>query len=209
LQFKEPENWSSEEIVARDDRGGGDEGGAERAAEMAAPRHVLLDRHDRAEPEHPADVAGADNKHQQHQCPAATDAIEPVIEAEPPGAAPRARPLPALGDKSERRAAFIEAAVFEAAELEEAGEGKDRRSDGPAVQHEPVRLPHAGMEGGVEEMRSLYDVYDKLFWGNNLPAMTPPGERFVPTWSAEELEALAALLSAGFAMLSSSMQNAP
>src|ERR1051325_9642836 len=120
---------------------------------MAAPRHVLLDRYDRAEPEHPADIAGADDKHQQHQRPAATDAINPVIEAEPPGAAPRARPLPALGNKAERRAAFVEAAIFEAAELKKTGEGKDRRSDRPAVQHEPLRLSHAGMQGGVDEMR--------------------------------------------------------
>ena len=62
----------------------------------------------------------------------------------------------------------------------------------------PLKEPFKKLDS---EMRDLYDVYDKLFWGNNFPAMTPPGERFVPTWSAEELEALAALLSAGLAML--------
>lgn len=49
----------------------------------------------------------------------------------------------------------------------------------------------------------MSDVYNKVFWGNNLPAVTPPGERFVPTWSADEMDALAALLSAGLAMLTS------
>src|SRR5437868_13666665 len=95
---------------------------------MAAPRHIFFDRHDRAKPEHPADIAGSDDKHQQHQRPAAADAVKAVIPAEPPGAAPRLRSLPALGDKAERRAAFVEAAIFEPAELKQAGEGKDRKS---------------------------------------------------------------------------------
>jgi hypothetical protein len=54
----------------------------------------------------------------------------------------------------------------------------------------------------------MSEVYNKIFWGNNLPATTPRGERFVPTWSAEEIDALAALLSAGLSMLTSCTQNA-
>lgn len=67
----------------------------------------------------------------------------------------------------------------------------------------PLKEPFTKLDS---EMRDL-GIYDKLFWGNNLPAMTPAGERFVPTWSAEELEALAALLSAGLAMLSSCLHR--
>src|SRR5438045_4078828 len=88
-------------------------------------------------------------KHQQHQRPAAADAVKAVIPAEPPGAAPRLRPLPPLGDKAERRAAFVEAAIFQTAELKETGDGKDRRADGPAIEHQPLRLPDAGMHGGI------------------------------------------------------------
>lgn len=42
-------------------------------------------------------------------------------------------------------------------------------------------------------------VYDKLFWGCNLPAMTPPGEHYVPIWSASETAALKRLLMLGLA----------
>jgi hypothetical protein len=37
---------------------------------------------------------------------------------------------------------------------------------------------------------ALDDVYDKLFFGNNLPSMTPPGEYYQPEWTEEELSLL-------------------
>jgi hypothetical protein len=40
-------------------------------------------------------------------------------------------------------------------------------------------------------------IYDKLFWGNNLPAMTPEGESFEPTWSDEELVVLRDTMTRG------------
>ncbi len=30
-------------------------------------------------------------------------------------------------------------------------------------------------------------IYEKLFWGNNLPAITPPGKHYTPRWSDDEL----------------------
>jgi len=33
-------------------------------------------------------------------------------------------------------------------------------------------------------------IYDKVFFGDNLPAVTPPGERFEPDWHDEEVSAL-------------------
>ena len=48
-------------------------------------RKVLLRRHDRAEQQHPADVAGADDEHQQHQRPAAADAEDAVAQAHAEG----------------------------------------------------------------------------------------------------------------------------
>jgi hypothetical protein len=39
---------------------------------------------------------------------------------------------------------------------------------------------------------ALDDVYDKLFFGNNLPSMTPPGEQYHPEWTEEELRLLRA-----------------
>lgn len=37
-------------------------------------------------------------------------------------------------------------------------------------------------------------VYEKLFWGNNLPAVTPPGETYTPEWSLEEVRELQSIL---------------
>jgi hypothetical protein len=41
------------------------------------------------------------------------------------------------------------------------------------------------------------NVYEKVFWGNNLPAMTPQGKRYVPTWSPEEVAWLSEILTLG------------
>ena len=43
--------------------------------------------------------------------------------------------------------------------------------------------------------------YDKLFWGNNLPSVTPPGERFAPSWSSDELAAIRRVFEAGLGLL--------
>jgi hypothetical protein len=43
--------------------------------------------------------------------------------------------------------------------------------------------------------------YDKLFWGNNLPVVTPPGEFYVPAWSDEELAELHRILSDGMRLI--------
>lgn len=47
--------------------------------------------------------------------------------------------------------------------------------------------------------------YDKLFWGNNLPAVTSPGERFDPTWSPEELAAISHVFEAGLRVLAAEL----
>jgi len=38
----------------------------------------------------------------------------------------------------------------------------------------------------------LDDVYNKLFFGNNLPSMTTPGDQYIPEWTEEELGSLRA-----------------
>jgi hypothetical protein len=48
--------------------------------------------------------------------------------------------------------------------------------------------------------RRFKPIYDKLFWGNNLPSMTPPGEFFVPDWDDQEFEQMAEVLSYGLHM---------
>jgi hypothetical protein len=44
-------------------------------------------------------------------------------------------------------------------------------------------------------------IYDKIFAANNLPAMTPPGERFEPRWSASEVHLLRSLLARGLSLV--------
>lgn len=40
-------------------------------------------------------------------------------------------------------------------------------------------------------------VYDKLFWGSNLPSMIPESKRYTPKWSAHEIRCLKGVLLAG------------
>ena len=49
-------------------------------------------------------------------------------------------------------------------------------------------------------------LYDKLFWGCNLPSVTPAGKWYSPIWSAEELTQLHALMSVGLNIFRSSVK---
>jgi len=40
-------------------------------------------------------------------------------------------------------------------------------------------------------------VYEKLFWGNNLPSVTPPGKHYTPLWNEDELSLMRAILGHG------------
>jgi hypothetical protein len=44
---------------------------------------------------------------------------------------------------------------------------------------------------------SASSIYQKLFWGCNLPSVTPEEESYVPEWAVKELESLRAVLSLG------------
>lgn len=50
-------------------------------------------------------------------------------------------------------------------------------------------------------------IYDKLFWGNNLPAVTPEGRSYVPQWTLQETQLLAAVLSTGLDLFESCVRN--
>ncbi|MGE5194888.1 MAG: hypothetical protein ACM3U2_20540 [Deltaproteobacteria bacterium] len=49
--------------------------------------------------------------------------------------------------------------------------------------------------------RAAANRYDTLFWGCNLPVVTPPGERFEPSWTQEWLDEIATVMEAGIALL--------
>ena len=40
-------------------------------------------------------------------------------------------------------------------------------------------------------------IYRKLFWGSNIPSVTPNGKSFIPNWSNTEMTSLANLLRLG------------
>ena len=52
------------------------------------------------------------------------------------------------------------------------------------------------------------DVYDKLFWGNNLPAVTPPGECYTPLWNLDEVRELQSILGRGIDRLRAKLEAA-
>jgi type I restriction-modification system DNA methylase subunit len=43
-------------------------------------------------------------------------------------------------------------------------------------------------------------IYEKLFFGNNLPAITPKGKKYQPTWTMQELKAIRKVMSNGLAL---------
>lgn len=44
------------------------------------------------------------------------------------------------------------------------------------------------------------DIYERIFWGCNIPVITPEGESFTPTWTEKELEIIRETLSFGLQM---------
>ena len=49
------------------------------------------------------------------------------------------------------------------------------------------------------------DVYDKLFYGNNLPVINTSGQEYIPSWDADEIKVLCGVMSSGLAMLRSNL----
>ena len=50
-------------------------------------------------------------------------------------------------------------------------------------------------------------IYDKLFFANNLPAVTPRGASYEPIWSEDEVELLSRIYRFGLAELRASIQD--
>lgn len=49
--------------------------------------------------------------------------------------------------------------------------------------------------------RAGSSVYEKLFYGNNLPAITPSGRAYEPVWSEAEIAQLSAVARAGIELM--------
>ncbi len=63
------------------------------------------------------------------------------------------RTAPMLSDEHQRRAAFVETLVFEAAELIGARQRQNACTDEPAVSHAPLRAGRQRVKRGVGQMR--------------------------------------------------------
>jgi len=50
-------------------------------------------------------------------------------------------------------------------------------------------------------------IYDKIFWGNNLPAVTPDGEHSVPVWTNDELNILGKILDDGLSLFRNAVRH--
>lgn len=55
--------------------------------------------------------------------------------------------------------------------------------------------------------RAEPDIYEKIFVGNNLRVMTPPGEHYVPTWSDDEMGHIVAVMASGLELLESALPD--
>ncbi len=48
-------------------------------------------------------------------------------------------------------------------------------------------------------------IYDKLFWGNNLPSITPEGKSYHPAWTKRELHTMKEVLEGGLSLFRESV----
>ena len=61
--------------------------------------------------------------------------------------------------------------------------------------------------GGFDEDKSrTQKIYEKFFWGNNLPTVTPVGKCYVPLWSGQEHQIMRDALGEGLSLLRSRIQ---
>jgi len=50
-------------------------------------------------------------------------------------------------------------------------------------------------------------IYEKLFWGNNLPSVTPEGKSYHPAWTKRELKIIREVLGSGLSLFRNSVRR--
>lgn len=58
----------------------------------------------------------------------------------------------------------------------------------------------SGREGFDPKHRASTKVYSKLFFGCNLPSITPPGRHYEPIWRRREIDLMRTILGGGLGM---------
>ena len=61
----------------------------------------------------------------------------------------------------------------------------------------------------IQRQAALDHIYNKLFWGSNLPAMTPPGEHYTPAWKKREVALLWQTLDTGLKLFQAHLLFSP
>jgi hypothetical protein len=56
-------------------------------------------------------------------------------------------------------------------------------------------------------VKSTKKIYEKLFWGLNLPAVTPEGKSYEPSWTKQELKIIRETLKFGFQMFAEKVKD--
>lgn len=56
------------------------------------------------------------------------------------------------------------------------------------------------------ERKKTEKIYEKLFWGNNLPIVTPQGKFYKPSWNKKELEIIRKVLLHGIEIFSTNLK---
>ena len=57
----------------------------------------------------------------------------------------------------------------------------------------------------LDQDRAADQLYDKVFFGCNLPAMTPEGQEYLPIWTSAEVESIQDLLRVGLSLFRSAI----
>lgn len=60
---------------------------------------------------------------------------------------------------------------------------------------------------GNKKNRIRNKIYDKLFFGSNIPTVTPKGESLAPQWSKTELATMTDIMKEGIAITRSKLQE--
>lgn len=58
-----------------------------------------------------------------------------------------------------------------------------------------------------KEREKTNKIYDKLFWGNNLPPMTPEGKCYEPIWTKREVKIMQVVLTSGLSLFRRSIYS--
>jgi hypothetical protein len=74
---------------------------------------------------------------------------------------------------------------------------------------EDVARSIPGRGSAYRRLDSQLALYNKLFWGCNLPSVTPKGRHYVPVWSADEVASLAEILTEGLELFESCTRICP